>query len=73
MSVRAVKHGTVIGGNYSRAALWINGKELEIAFVNNWDEAVKWAKKAWRKRSSIIGEQELQRLGWTAPELRYWR
>lgn len=70
--MRQVKYGHVVGGNYHRVALYVNGKEIAIAHVDDWDEAVKWGQDTWSKRKAEVGEDEIMRLGWTKPELRYW-
>lgn len=70
--MREVKYGHIVGGDYHRAELWVGEKEIGFAHVDNWDEAVKWAQSAWKKRKSEVGEDEVSRLGWTKPELRYW-
>jgi hypothetical protein len=72
MVMREVKHGQVVGGNYHRVALCVNGKEIDVANVDDWGEAVKWAQDAWDKHKAGIGEKEIKRLGLTKPELRYW-
>jgi hypothetical protein len=69
---RVIKYGQVVGGNYHRVALCVNGEEIDVAHVDGWGEAVKWAQDAWDKRKAEIGEKEIKRLGWVKPELRYW-
>lgn len=73
MTVIEYVNGVMIGPLTHRAALCFNGKEVAVSsvFESN-EEAMVWGKEEWARLQECLGVDELKRLGWTTPELRYW-
>ena len=68
-----VVDGVIIGQLTHRAALCFNGKEIAVSTLfESWEEAIVWAHNEWSNIRESLSVDELQRLGWTTPELRYW-
>lgn len=56
-----------------RAALCFHGKEIVVCSqFESEDEAVTWGVNEWSRIQNRLSTDELQRLGWIKPELRYW-
>lgn len=68
-----VVNGVVIGPLTHRAALFFKGKEIAVCSqFESEAEAVAWGVNEWSRIKNRLSTDELQRLGWTKPELRYW-
>lgn len=69
-----VVDGVVIGPITHRGALCFNGREVaSCALFESYDEALAWGQNEWAHLQERLGMDELKRLGWTTPELRYWQ
>jgi hypothetical protein len=68
-----IVNGVVIGPLTHRAALCFNGKEVAASSVfESEEEAMVWGKEEWTRLQERVGVDELKRIGWVTPELRYW-
>lgn len=68
-----VVNGVMIGSITHRAALCFSGREIaSCSLFESYDEALAWGQNEWARLQERLGADELKRLGWTAPELRYW-
>lgn len=68
-----VVDGVVIGPITHRGALCFNSREVAFCTLfESYDEALAWGQNEWAHLQERLGMDELKRLGWTTPELRYW-
>lgn len=68
-----VVDGVVVGPITHRSALCFNGREVAFCTLcESYDEALAWGQNEWAHLQERLGMDELERLGWTTPELRYW-
>ena len=68
-----IVNGVIVGPPTHRAALCFNGKEVLVSSVfETEEEAIAWAREEWARMQETLSADELRRLGWTTPELRYW-
>lgn len=68
-----VVDGVVVGTITHRGALCLNGREIAVCTLfESYEEALNWGQNEWAGIQERLGVDELRRLGWTNPELRYW-
>ena len=68
-----VVNGIVIGPITHRAALCFNDREVAVCTLfESYDEALSWGKNEWARIQERLEVDELRRIGWVTPEVRYW-
>ena len=68
-----MREGVVVGSLTYRAVLCFAGKEVVVSSkCESVEEVLAWGRDEWASIQKRLSLDELQRLGWTTPELRYW-